>query len=87
MFTGPISEPINEPINEPIKLSDREQKLLFNLRKEPEMTRQELSNTLSCSESTVKRELKKLLDMGVIIRIGSKKKGAWIIRSEKLTDF
>ena len=75
----PQPDPINDPINDPIKLSERQEKLLYLLREEPELTRQELSVKLGCSDSTVKRELKYLSGHGVIKRIGSKKTGVWAI--------
>jgi fido (protein-threonine AMPylation protein)/DNA-binding CsgD family transcriptional regulator len=75
----PINEPINDPLNDPIKLKDRETKIIAILREEPGLTRKEMAERLECSDSTVKRTLQSLTEKGVIKRLGSKKKGEWII--------
>jgi predicted transcriptional regulator len=49
------------------------------IEKAPDLTRRELADQLSCSDSTVKRELKILSDIGLIKREGAKKNGRWII--------
>ena len=69
----------DDPINDPIKLSEREQKLMSLIEKHPNLTRKELADQLSCSDSTVKRELKILSDIGLIKREGARKNGRWII--------
>lgn len=69
----------DDPINDLIKLSEREQKLMSLIEKAPDLTRRELADQLSCSDSTVKRELKILSDIGLIKREGARKNGRWII--------
>ena len=43
------------------------------------MTRSGMAERLGCSDSTVKRALQSMVEKGVIKRIGSNKKGEWII--------
>ena len=38
-----------------------------------------MGDKLGCSEATVKRELQKLIEKGVVKRVGSNKKGEWIL--------
>lgn len=38
-----------------------------------------MAECLGCSDSTVKRALQSMVEKGVIKRIGSSKKGEWII--------
>ena len=76
-------EPINDPINDPIKLDDREQQIIELLREKPDLTRKEMAARLECSDSTVKRCLQSLVEKSVIKRIGSNKKGEWIILEGK----
>ena len=78
-FVSEQDDPINDPINDPIKLSDREKLLLQQLRRSPDLTRKELAEILHCSESTVKRILQSLSERKVILRIGSRKTGVWVI--------
>ena len=73
------NDPINEPINEPIKLTEREKKIIGLLQQQPDLTRTEMAEHLGCSDSTVKRTLQSLVEKKVIKRIGSNKKGEWII--------
>ena len=76
-------EPINDPINDPIKLDDREQQIIELLREKSDLTRKEMAARLECSDSTVKRCLQSMVEKGVIKRIGSNKKGEWIILEGK----
>ena len=69
----------NEPINDPIKLTEREKKIIGLLQQQPDLTRIEMAEHLGCSDSTVKRTLQSLVEKKVIKRIGSNKKGEWII--------
>ncbi|MGO5230706.1 winged helix-turn-helix transcriptional regulator [Thermoguttaceae bacterium LCP21S3_D4] len=74
---------INDPINDPIKLAEREKQIIELLRKEPDLTRGEMAQHLHCSDSTVKRTLQTMVEKGVIRRIGSNKKGEWIVVLEE----
>ena len=72
-------EPINDPIKEPINLDDRERKLIEIIKSEPGITKVKMAEILGCSESTVKRILRNMVAKNMIRRIGSSKKGEWII--------
>ena len=76
-------DPINDPINDPIKLDNREQQIIELLREKSDLTRKEMAARLECSDSTVKRCLQSMVEKGVIKRIGSNKKGEWIILEGK----
>ncbi len=76
-------EPINDPINDPIKLDDRELQIIELLREKSDLTRKEMAARLECSDSTVKRCLQSMVEKGAIKRIGSNKKGEWIILEGK----
>lgn len=78
-FLSGHADPINDPINDPIKLNEREKKIVEILRREPALTRGGMAECLGCSDSTVKRALQSMVEKGVIKRIGSNKKGEWII--------
>ena len=73
------ADPINDPINDPIKLDERESRIIELLRENPSLTRAGMAEQLGCSDSTVKRILQNLVNKGAIKRIGSNKKGEWII--------
>ena len=79
MFLSVQSDPINDPINDPIKIEEKEKQIVDMLRKDSTLTRVKMAEKLGCSDSTVKRTLQKLIDKGAIKRIGSNKKGEWII--------
>ena len=82
-FLSVQDDPINDPINDPIKLEGREKQILDILYENPSITRVEMAKRIGCSDSTVKRTLQKLMDKGAIKRIGSNKKGEWIIVYKK----
>ena len=73
------ADPINDPINDPIKFDERESRIIELLREDPSLTRAGMAEQLGCSDSTVKRILQNLVAKGAIKRIGSNKKGEWII--------
>ena len=77
------SDPINDPINDPIKLSERERTIVNLLRKEPTLTRAEMAEKIGCSDSTVKRTLQAMTQKDIIKRVGSNKKGQWVILIEQ----
>ena len=72
-------EPINDPVNDLIKTDEREGKIIELMRSEPGITRAKMAEALGCSESTVKRAIKNMVSKNLIRRIGSNKKGEWII--------
>ena len=72
-------DPINELINDPIKPDAREAKIIELLRAEPGITRAKMAEKLECSESTVKRTIHAMISKNMIRRVGSNKKGEWII--------
>ena len=69
-----------DPINT-AGLSEREKKVLELLRQDPTLTRAKMAGILGCSDATVKRALGSMVQKNVIRRIGSNKKGEWVINS------
>lgn len=53
--------------------------ILRLMKEQPNITAKEISIKMNCSESKVKRYIKKLKDNGIIVRIGSDKTGHWHI--------
>ena len=76
----------NDPINDPIKFSldEREKQILELLREYPGITRVKMAEILRCSDSTIKRKLAEMASNNIIRRIGSNKKGEWIIMDDVL---
>ena len=72
-------ELINDPVNDLIKPDEREGKIIELMRSEPGITRAKMAVALGCSESTVKRAIQNMVSKNLIRRIGSNKKGEWII--------
>ena len=81
----PINDPINEPINQndpvsdPIKNTETIIKILGGLIENPQIKYEDLQITANCSRATIRRTLKKLREVGIIIREGSRKTGHWIV--------
>ncbi len=75
-------DPKNDPINDPIKLDERELQIIELLREESDLTRKEMAERLKCSDSTIKRCLQSMVGKGAIKRIGSNKKGEWLITNK-----
>lgn len=56
---------------------DTREKIVDAMRNNPEVSRHELSNLLNISPSAIQRHINFLKENGVIIRLGSDKKGLW----------
>jgi ATP-dependent DNA helicase RecG len=73
----PINPPINLPINLPINST---QKALLNLLQENNSyTYDELADKMQKTRETIRENLKKLQELGLIRRVGARKNGHWEI--------
>ena len=83
-FTALESAKVTNGVTEKVteKQDEVEQKILDILRKIPDMTYVGLSGKLNVSRKTVSQKIKQLKEKGVIVRVGSDKKGHW-----EVTDF
>ena len=69
--------------NDPVKLSLLQTDLLEQIKLNIEITRHELCERLNVSLATVRRTIAQLKDMGLLERVGSDKKGHWIVCDKK----
>ena len=58
--------------------------VVFALEKNPEITIENLASELYLSPTTVRRTIKTLQNRGIVSRIGSARKGRWIVHEYKL---
>lgn len=52
-------------------------KIVEAMRKKPEISRRELAETVGISQSAIQKHIKHLKGAGIIIRLGSDRKGLW----------
>lgn len=74
-FKALKSARVTEKVTE--TLTESEKKILGILRENPSLTYVELADRLKISRKTVSQKLKLLKDKGIIVRVGSAKKGYW----------
>ena len=55
-----------------------EERILLVIRKSPHITQADIASKIECSERKVKRLMKKMIDQGMIERVGGRKMGQWI---------
>ena len=65
-----------------IKFGINEKRLLLMLHDNPSLTATDMADRLGISQRAVEKQMKKLKDMGVISRQGSRKNGIWVINKE-----
>jgi predicted HTH transcriptional regulator len=65
--------------DEPKKLSVRQHDILKVISENNEITREQISQKLGVSDSTIKRELNALKNLNILERKGGKTHGKWII--------
>ena len=75
------SDPINDPINDPIKaaLSELQIQMLQVMGKSPSIAYEDIAEKLGKDRSTIKRNIQQLKSLGILQRLGSKKKGLWVV--------
>jgi len=69
--------PVNAPVNAPIKLSDLQKNIIRQMRQNPTVTYDTLSDLFQKDRTTIKRNIRILKESNIITRIGSYKKGHW----------
>ena len=71
----------DDPVNDPVKLlSEKELLVLNSIIQQSDITAKGLVDKLGISEKTVKRAISTLKGKGLIVRVGSDKKGSWSVR-------
>lgn len=76
-----INDTTNDTINDTInKLSDKEHLVFDSIKQQNSITAQEMAKQHNISVITVKRAINTLKTYGLIVRIGSNKKGFWSIK-------
>lgn len=78
--TEKVTEKVAEKVTE--SLSENEKKIFEILRKDPTATYLEIADKLDISRKTVAQRVRMLKDKGLIVRIGSAKKGYWIEKGD-----
>ena len=74
-FVALQSAKVTEKVTE--KLMESEQRILDILSENPAATYVDIAEKLHVSRKTVSQKIKLLKDKGIIIRVGSAKKGYW----------
>jgi ATP-dependent DNA helicase RecG len=78
----PVNEPVNELVNEPV--NERQEVILSLIKKNKNISINELSTLCKVGRETIKRDLNKLKQINLVERIGSDKSGFWkVIENEK----
>lgn len=70
---------INDTINDTIKLSERQIAILNLIKSNNKVSYLQISDAVSISKITVRREIDLLRNYGFLKRDGSKKDGSWIV--------
>ena len=78
-----VNAPVNEPVNALVKLNNTQKLIIKLMRENNQITQIELSKELKVNESTIKRNISKLRNKGMLRRIGADKNGYWEVSSEK----
>ncbi|MDL2311469.1 Fic family protein [Bacteroidales bacterium OttesenSCG-928-B11] len=68
------------------KWSEKVVRLLELIAEKPTITRKELSEALQINPSAVQKHIEKLKEQKIISRVGSDKKGSWVITSKENRD-
>lgn len=72
--------------NSTIRLSMTQAAILSLIKEKNDITIAELANKLNKEISTIKKSIKNLKDSGVLIRVGTNRKGYWEVLALKMKD-
>jgi ATP-dependent DNA helicase RecG len=72
-----VGDKVGDKVGE--RLSLNQQKMLEHIKKKPSISARELSGLIGISQRKIEGNIAKLKAMGILERIGSAKKGEWII--------
>ena len=75
-----LNDPKNDPKDDPKNLSERQKLIMQIISEDCTITRQQLVQRTNISDSTIKREIAQLKELGFIERIGGKTFGHWEIK-------
>ena len=74
-----VNATVNDTVNDTVKLNGSQKKIIDELKKNTELTQEQLSKLVGISVVNIKKNMKKLQDLGLLTRIGSDKTGKWKI--------
>ena len=69
----------DDPKDDPKETSERQKVILKLIKEDPFITRECMTQKISVSEATIKRELADLQKKGILTRNGGRKDGRWVI--------
>lgn len=72
-------DPKNDPKNDPKELTERQRNILHTIEEDTSLTREQLTQRLNVSDSTIKREISFLRKEGYLDRKGGNTYGTWVI--------
>ncbi len=75
----PVNELVNGPVNEPVNFTRLNMMIRELIKENSRICLNEIAEKTNKSRSTVKRSIKFLKDNGYIERVGSDKKGCWVV--------
>ena len=70
-------EPLIEPLNGP--LNKREMQIVNLIKLNNKITIEKLAINTNASKATIKRDIAKLKELKILMRMGSRKNGCWIV--------
>ena len=69
--------PVNAPVNAPVKLTTTEQQIIDILKTDSHTTYDKLAESLGVNRTTIMRNIRTLVEKGIIQRRGADKNGYW----------
>lgn len=75
-----VNDTVNDTANDTVKLNKTQIKIVEILRRNSQITQDEIAKKLNIAIITVKRNTNKLKEKGILERVGSDKNGYWKIK-------
>lgn len=79
-----VNRDVNYDVNRDVSRSDLKKLIMEEIKKNPEISIQQLSTLAGVSRRTIDRKIDELKQNGLLSRSGTKRKGIWMILSEDI---
>lgn len=67
----------NSPKSSPKDVNQTQQKILDMIQENPKITQNAMAEKLNITSSAVKKSMKEIVNVGILVRIGTNKGGYW----------
>jgi len=78
-----VTDNVTEITDNVTEITKLQKNIISILNLNPEITSEEIAKELNTARETITRNISKLKSLGILERVGSDRKGSWVIKVKK----